>query len=464
MLIWLIFSSLFIYSSSYTAQNAPRISGGNCALVKDKVYYLGGSTQDNDNKVSLSKDVYVLDLSDENFMINKDQAKWTKVNSEGPPSMYGNIIQPDKDSDEIYMIGGEGSDISAGFQIYNVKTNKWKNNEKASKELSEQIKNKINVSNAPLSNTYLINVVTSNENSNTKELYYFSGKYKSKDNTMKFNENIYIYNIEKNAWRASDTSYSATVDGAAVCLKSSIQNFGGTKSNGKYQDGKTYNTWSIDAKSSSPNTFSGANDFPTISKFSYVYGENNEVLYVLGGTDSKNGNVVYNMTTLTIRIDNQFNIDGLESYDNGCLVYYKKYLIYSFGSKKDSYSNKTQLIRLSNKELTEKYTKDTPEKDTKTNIGVIIGGSVGGFIGLIGIVSGLLYFYYLRKKSRKKKQLRPPKYIKQVIWAGKKSTILETSFIDSFGTQLTYIDDDVTDPENVSLFLTRSNSFLKKSY
>ncbi|KAI9298372.1 hypothetical protein K502DRAFT_322808 [Neoconidiobolus thromboides FSU 785] len=346
MLLWILLISIVF--GKHLAQSPPKLSGGNCMLVKDKIYYLGGSTQDSDNKIITNKDVYMLDLLNDSFMVNKTQAKWTKINSKAPSSMYGSIIQPVKDSDEIYMIGGEGSDIFASFQVYNIKTNKWTNNEKASTQLATLLKRE-NIG-STLSNTYLANLDTGN-------IHYFGGEYTNRSKKMGHNEKVFTYNIESNVWIVEQSEYKTSISGGIISLKSSIHNFGGKTSDGEYQDGKSYNTWSTDARSSNTNTFSGGRLFPAISKFSTVFDDRSGFAYILGSTDDKEGNDVYSIKTSTIKVDKSYKVDGFESYNNGCLVYYKEHLIYSFGSKDNIYSDKTQLIYLTDKVLVTKLEK-----------------------------------------------------------------------------------------------------------
>ncbi|KAI9298378.1 hypothetical protein K502DRAFT_346110 [Neoconidiobolus thromboides FSU 785] len=458
----IFYLTLLFFFNRYLTQTIPKLSGGNCMLIEDKIYYLGGSIQDNDNKPTPNKNVYMLNLADENFMINNNQAKWIKINNNGPPSMYGNIVQSSNHSKEIYMIGGEGSNISQGFQVYNIDTNKWNTDEVASKGLSDILKKELNTV-LPLTNTYTIKV-------DNKNIFYFGGKYTNKDKKLAYNEKIFYYNIDRGTWEVEKSSYKTSIDGGIFYLKLAISNFGGKTSDNKYQDNKSYNAWLIDTKSSNINTIGGNNSIPTISKFSTVTDNNNEFAYILGGTDNKNGNSIYKLMTSTIKVDEPFEVEGLESYDNGCLVYYQDYLIYSFGSKNNKYSDKTQLIQLNEKKLSDKLNKKTTpaeedERDkgdngTAMNIGAVVGGSVGGFIVIVVIFGSIFYFYFKKNKKKKQEELKPPEYIKEVVWAGQNNRQIEIEFVDSFGTQVTYIDDDVTDPENVPYFLTESDCLI----
>ncbi|KAI9298978.1 hypothetical protein K502DRAFT_345636 [Neoconidiobolus thromboides FSU 785] len=379
---------LFLWQAIINTQIVP-LSRGYCILMKNQIYYLGGSTSNNNKEMESNKNVYALDLS-QPIHLNNNQAPWKKINSKINQTVDwdGSRILT-KDEDKILSFGGSVKNISF-FNELNIKN------------MSLTILNKESLK-LPGIQQDIHTIIQPNLVQHNNFAYLFGGIIINKRSERETINGLYQYNITKKSWMKLQLSLNNKYGTDSVYINNTIYSVGG------YKEGKRVKLDTIDIikfdKTISLSNHNLTGDIPKSTAYTAVFGDN--FMYLIASDDSfKQENELYilNLITLTWQ---KVQIENLQLRPMACTIVYKNFIIHSFGGGMNDGMDQTQIIDINT--LTKVYstnnTLNNPTRDiannTNNNVTIVdsnyqkalIGGIVGTivFIGLVGL--GLAFYY-----------------------------------------------------------------------
>ncbi|KAI9294198.1 hypothetical protein K502DRAFT_330934 [Neoconidiobolus thromboides FSU 785] len=402
---------LFIISY-YCQQILVPMYGGNCEIVDNNLYYLGGVKKWPDS--GFNRIVYNLNLNSQ-FSINSVPWKFKNIDQLAPSIVYPNLFTKDS---LIYVRGGLYTPGIESVKTFDISLNQWLTDEKNSQAdiISNYYNSKDIQSNLKFTE-YLSNLVQINAN----EAILLGGFIDSPTRNNSANKLITRWNTNLNTWNIDTLkSFPPIIDFASFVNNDNIISVGGQfyPNNEKVPMDTAY-VYNFNQRQLNEVKLSG--DIPKGRVGHQIVNLNQTHYIMLGGafsTGRSNFTEVDDSYLLNIEEYKWYRLE-LENFKPSykpCLVKYNDYLIYSLGYS-SNFTNSTQLIHVNQLKLVNTY----QPKGESNSLPWILGFSIGGVILLV--IIGLITYYYYKK--HKQKQLSKVKM-------GKISIITEPLFVNTY--------------------------------
>ncbi|KAI9298592.1 galactose oxidase [Neoconidiobolus thromboides FSU 785] len=375
--------------------------GGGCELVNDDLYYISGEKTGTNLGIGVKNEEFIKINLKEGISQEEKKSKWQIIQKDIDfsgkyPSFLGN-------DQKLYLIGGYRTKVESPIRIYDIKTSTWKTSDSGSLEV-EYDKKKYPYMPYFSSVSFLDN--------NRKNMFTYGGLTKVNNEEVVLNTGDY-YDTLKDFLVPIESTDSIFLAGHSSFSKDgNIYILGGYGyTTGQFLEFNTIMKFDYSASKWSNITAKGTFPSGRVGHSTFLL---NDKLYLLGGTndvDSKkviDENSVYILDTTTWAWES-VKIDGYKPAFAGCLKSYNSHLVYLFGYNNNGLNDKMQFINIG----TQKLVQDLPKLETiELRLDIILGCTISGATILILVVA----YYYIRYR-RKKRALRPPKYLYEIIWA-----------------------------------------------
>ncbi|KAI9296642.1 hypothetical protein K502DRAFT_347890 [Neoconidiobolus thromboides FSU 785] len=365
----------------------PKLHNGNCQLINDTIYYLGGSEYDNNNEVKeLNSAIYKLRLN-QNLQL-MEGIRWEKIKPEGRAivSNLGRTIVMNNNQ-EIWLIGGNGGKNGEIIRVYDIEKNEWNLNKKQNAQLSSIFKKETS-----LLDTNLI------KDSSNNYLYLFGG-YLGINNALKPNLSLVKYSIKQKEWSKTPFDFPTTLNSEYKYHNSNrLFTVGGNDLNMKAIKMNYLSFIQLDLNQSKLQLTDGELPPAYLSNHSFIIIE--DYLYLIGGNNTRMKDNLYQLDLKTY-LWKKISISGLLPFNHGCLIEYNNHLFYLLGKDNNNKINQNiQIISLNQTKLITNYTVESTMLNTNTanSLPLILGIVIPIILLLLLVI--ILYYYYNNKKEK----------------------------------------------------------------
>lgn len=358
------------------------VYGGGCAVWRDKLFMIGGSTA----SAKLSEDILVLDLGGDR--------NW-RVASKHPASQLGSsVTSVNMDKEGIYFIGGTMPNNAIPIKIYDpIKhtITPFKDEVQVHSKLPKKIHSILGGS---LVKNELI----------PSELIYYGGRVvqpKNNDTGIVLKE-LEIIGTVRNRKVYTNRNGQPSWAQAAGIFNGTMYAIGGSNNSRILGEGNSQvRAYSIKEDSWTELSASGPEP-PSAAGYSFT--QYSHYIYMVGGeSDILSRLDLRNLTWSSTRVP------GLVGRSRGCLSYYNGHLIHAFGLVSYKPVINTQFINLKTGDLASELPPDNQSYwGTALFYFVLIVG------GLIIVILSFVTFYERRKQPD---EMQPPKIFTEHVWA-----------------------------------------------
>ncbi|KAI9298232.1 hypothetical protein K502DRAFT_346242 [Neoconidiobolus thromboides FSU 785] len=333
-IIILLFSILFLFQHKQVLVTSIRLNYGECAIVQNKIYYVGGYFLSNSRTQISNSYLFSLSLN-QTIELNQSVAPWQQENVDPISNLPSNMTLNNYNND-LLMLGGINRNNQNLFQkIYLSKNYKMKTLNIQSHPLFQLY---FNNKEAYLNSISLIGHTFTQNNNNKNEFILYGGLISNEKNENRFISNIYIYNIKTDQWKLiNNTQYQSILGHYSFYYQNQILSVYGYSPQLLALDKLTIfnlNTYKFQIQKL-------IGDIPPMNNYRFI--NNNNYLYAL---ELKNQFIyqlnLNNLKWKKILLKNnylfQLNLDS-------CLLNYQNYIIQSFGGMQ-LFTDETYLLDL----------------------------------------------------------------------------------------------------------------------
>ncbi|KAI9291028.1 hypothetical protein K502DRAFT_333514 [Neoconidiobolus thromboides FSU 785] len=435
MFNFLLFIFLFCKVNAYL----PRVQGGGCIVIEDKVYYLGGNIFiPNLKEEESNHNVFTLDLRN-GLKVIDNSAEWEKNETSNYPRMSWGPY--------VYSTTKNGTRVIVSFyqhmeskllsiKYFDIEKNEWYNEYSIRDLYEDSITN--DSQNETSFQNYFILQDEKNEN-----LFYISGYSYNKNSKITTPFRLKSFNIEtKELKLILELSYNMIIH-QLFTSNNKFYYFLDLRLEDRRKSGQ-HKLYELDLITKSIKEYSikiKHNDYFEMIKY-------RQSVYFIGYEKGEDANFLGDVYELTLAPLSFKKIKQIRINNNGCFAVYNDYLINLFGLYYINYgnersaesSNKILLISITNWEQMDRLPSSMNdinygEKITYTNCENIIIGCItiglGGII-LISATIVLLLYKYKIKKSRPPNIITDPIVIGPIYSLDDKYNCYDTDFFRYF--------------------------------
>ncbi|KAI9298843.1 galactose oxidase [Neoconidiobolus thromboides FSU 785] len=446
------------------AEKAPRLYAGGCGIYADILYYAGGITDTDsiNENFDFNRNIYSLNLEDGFNLDDNDSAVWNITSkAEGPISDFSNVVVNEKMA-SLFVVGGKNRPKKESFKKYNILKNKWELYQTAVDTFPSPDKM---VDGKEMKYSYYLSSLTQASFSNNFYFHYGGVTLYPNMTRVDGRKDLSIINGADGKWKKLNDGPDYVSDHAAAVYENRLYIVGG---NNPYtaKPRPMSQIFVYDYPSNAWSTVTAKGDIPE-SRFGHSSILLKSKMIIAGGSLTSKFDSFPSPSIYVLELKNpkeliykEYQVSNFFNAYLGCLTYYNDHLIYSFGFHTGNILSKTQIIDIKDdhwkvvRSLPAKL-KDTGSKSS--SLPTVIGGSIGGVLGLLTIITLIWFILKQKSKSRNRNSLsgdssslgnlNPPNLLQGNVWIpATPGELKEANFTLNTDTMLPGFDDDITSP------------------